>query len=568
MTRKIIGLALALCTLIPAHAQDNKQHNFNVAKNLEVFNTIYKYLDMMYVDTLDANDVVEYGINAMLGSLDPYTEYYNADYVKNLTTMITGRYGGIGSIIRYDLVRGNVVIDEPYEATPAAKAGLQKGDVILSIDDSTMTGKPVDYVSKHLRGDAGTSFEIKIMRPTTGKTFRKKITREQIQQPAVPYYGVQAGGVGYLDLNSFTENCARDVRRAVLDMKRDGMKSLVLDLRNNGGGSLQEAVDIVNMFVPKGLTLVTTKGKIKQANREYKTKVEPIDTVMPIVVLVNDQTASAAEITCGSMQDLDRAVVMGTRTFGKGLVQSTFELPYNSSIKLTTSKYYIPSGRCIQAINYRHAHGGYTEHVPDSLTHAFTTRGGRTVRDGGGIKPDVEVLPDSLPNIAFYLSSIGRDSTEAMLNWELKYIKEHKTIAPASSFEISDEEYEDFKQFVIRSGFKYDRESEKRLKDLMKLAQFEGYYDDAQDEFKALEARLTHNLAKDLDYNKQILKSILAGDLVAVYYYQRGAVENSLRYDKQWKEAVKLLNDMNQYHKLLQPQAEEATTEEAKAAAE
>lgn len=568
MTRKIIGLALALCTLIPAHAQDNKQHNFNVAKNLEVFNTIYKYLDMMYVDTLDANDVVEYGINAMLGSLDPYTEYYNADYVKNLTTMITGRYGGIGSIIRYDLVRGNVVIDEPYEATPAAKAGLQKGDVILSIDDSTMTGKPVDYVSKHLRGDAGTSFEIKIMRPTTGKTFRKKITREQIQQPAVPYYGVQAGGVGYLDLNSFTENCARDVRRAVLDMKRDGMKSLVLDLRNNGGGSLQEAVDIVNMFVPKGLTLVTTKGKIKQANREYKTKVEPIDTVMPIVVLVNDQTASAAEITCGSMQDLDRAVVMGTRTFGKGLVQSTFELPYNSSIKLTTSKYYIPSGRCIQAINYRHAHGGYTEHVPDSLTHAFTTRGGRTVRDGGGIKPDVEVLPDSLPNIAFYLSSIGRDSTEAMLNWELKYIKEHKTIAPASSFEISDEEYEDFKQFVIRSGFKYDRESEKRLKDLMKLAQFEGYYDDAQDEFKALEARLTHNLAKDLDYNKQILKSILAGDIVAVYYYQRGAVENSLRYDKQWKEAVKLLNDMNQYHKLLQPQAEEATTEEAKAAAE
>lgn len=557
MTKKILGVVLTLCMMIPVHAQDNSKHNFDVAKNLEVFNTIYKYLDMMYVDTLDANDVVEYGINSMLSSLDPYTEYYTADYVKNLNTMITGRYGGIGSIVRYNLERGTVVIDEPYEGTPAAKAGLMKGDVILSIDDSTMTGKPVDYVSRHLRGDAGSSFEIQILRPITGKTFRRKITREQIQQPAVPYYGVQADGIGYLDLNSFTEGCARDVRRAVLDMKRDGMRSLVLDLRNNGGGSLQEAVDIVNMFVPKGLTLVTTKGKIKQANREYKTKVEPIDTVMPIVVLVNDQTASSAEITCGSLQDLDRAVVMGTRTFGKGLVQSTFELPYNSSIKLTTSKYYIPSGRCIQAINYRHAHGGYTEHVPDSLTHEFTTRGGRTVRDGGGIKPDIEVLPDSLPNIAFYLASTGRDSTEAMLNWELNYIKHHKTIAPAASFEISDAEYEDFKQFVIQSGFKYDRESEKRLKELVKLAQFEGYYDDAKAEFEALEKRLNHNLAKDLDYNKEVLKSLLANDLVAVYYFQRGSIENMLLHDKQWKEAVKLLNDAEKYRQTLHPKVEE-----------
>ncbi len=563
--RKLFGVILLAGALLPATAQEEKDHNFNVAKNMEVFNTLYKYLDMMYVDTLDANEVIGYGINAMLGSLDPYTEYYPADYASNLSFMLTGRYGGIGAIVRYDLSRKNVIIEEPYEDTPAAKAGLQKGDMIVSIDDSVMTGKTVDYVTKHLRGDAGSTFEIKVIRPSTGKTLRKKITREQIQQPAVSYYGVQEGGIGYIDLNSYTENCAKEVRRAVLDMKRDGMKSLVLDLRNNGGGSLQEAVSIVNMFVPKGITLVTTQGKLKRANREYKTTVEPIDTVMPIVVLVNNGTASSAEITCGGLQDLDRAVVMGTRTYGKGLVQTTLELPYNGTVKLTTSKYFIPSGRCIQAINYRHARGGYTERVPDSLTHVFQTRGGRVVRDGGGITPDLEVQPDSLPNIAFYLASTGRDSTEAMLNWELNYIKKHKSIAPAATFELSDADYEDFKQFVLKSGFTYDRESEKYLKDLVKLAKFEGYYDDARAEFEALEKKLNHNLAKDLDYNKEVLKSILANDIVTAYYYQRGATANMLLHDKQWKEAVKLLNDPERYQQTLRPQPkadpQEATTE-------
>ena len=529
MTKKIIGVLLALCALTTSYAQDNDRHNFDVTKNLEVFNTVYKYLDMMYVDTLNANEVVRYGLGAMLNSLDPYTVYYPADDTKELDLMLTGRYGGIGAIIRYDLVRKTVVIDEPYEDTPAAKAGLRKGDVIVSIDDTTMTGKPAAYVSSHLRGDAGSTFEIKIMRPSTGKTFRKIITREQIQQPAVAYYGVQPGGIGYLCLTSYTENCARDVRRAVLDMKHQGMKSLVLDLRGNGGGSVQEAIS-----------------------------------------LVNDQTASASEITCGSLQDLDRAVVMGTRTFGKGLVQSTFDLPYNGVIKLTTSKYYIPSGRCIQAINYRHGRGGYTEHIPDSLTHTFTTRHGRIVRDGGGIKPDIEVLPDSLPNIAFYLASTGLDSTEAMLNWEVKYLKEHKTIAPAATFELSDADYEDFKAFVIQSGFKYDRESEKQLKNLVKLAKFEGYYDEARAEFDALEQRLNHNLAKDLDHNKEVIKAILAGDIVAAYYFQRGSVENKLLHDKQWKEAVKLLNDMDRYQRTLQPapQEETAKTEEQTAKTE
>ena len=541
-----------------------KDHNFKVAKNLETFSAIYKYLDLMYVDTLNADEVVGNGINYMLHSLDPYTVYYPADKVKDLDLMISGKYAGIGAIIRYNFAIKNTIIDQPYENMPAAEAGLKKGDIILAIGDSSMVGKDVSYVSNRLRGDAGSRFVLTIKRPSTGKKMKVKITRRSIQLPAVPYYGLQDNGVGYLNLNSFTTDCSKDVRRAFLDMKKQGMKSLVFDLRNNGGGSLQEAINIVNMFVPKGITLVKTVGKMERANKEYKTTVEPIDTVMPIVVLVSDETASASEITSGSLQDLDRAVVLGTRTYGKGLVQVSMDLPYNANLKLTTSKYYIPSGRCIQAINYKHSNGGYTEHVPDSLTHVFHTANGREVRDGGGIKPDIEVQPDSLPNIAFYLTASGRDSTEVMLNWELKYLRTHPTIAPAKNFVISDVDYADFKQAVLKSGFKYDRESKKYLEGLVKLARFEGYYDDAKPEFDALEKKLNHNIAKDLDYNKQTLKQLLTSDLVAAYYYQRGAMENGLQFDKQWKKAVELLNDPAAYKKVLQPLVDSKKTTETK----
>ena len=547
-------------------AQNNteKDHNFKVAKNLETFSAIYKYLDLMYVDTLNADEVVGNGINYMLHSLDPYTVYYPADKVKDLDLMISGKYAGIGAIIRYNFAIKNTIIDQPYENMPAAEAGLKKGDIILAIGDSSMVGKDVSYVSNRLRGDAGSRFVLTIKRPSTGKKMKFKITRRSIQLPAVPYYGLQDDGVGYLNLNSFTTDCSKDVRRAFLDMKKQGMKSLVFDLRNNGGGSLQEAINIVNMFVPKGITLVKTVGKMERANKEYKTTVEPIDTVMPIVVLVSDETASASEITSGSLQDLDRAVVLGTRTYGKGLVQVSMDLPYNANLKLTTSKYYIPSGRCIQAINYKHSNGGYTEHVPDSLTHVFHTANGREVRDGGGIKPDIEVQPDSLPNIAFYLTASGRDSTEVMLNWELKYLRTHPTIAPAKNFVISDVDYANFKQAVLKSGFKYDRESKKYLEGLVKLARFEGYYDDAKPEFDALEKKLNHNIAKDLDYNKQTLKQLLTSDLVAAYYYQRGAMENGLQFDKQWKKAVELLNDPAAYKKVLQPLVDSKKTTETK----
>ena len=551
MKKVLISLLMVLLAA-PAFAQIDRDHDFKTAKNMDIFNSIYKNLDLMYVDTLDAEEVVGNGIKAMLGSLDPYTTYYPEEKVNELKNMLTGKYAGVGAVVRYNFQLQRVCISEPYENMPAAEVGLKKGDIILSIDDEDMTNKDVAYVSDHLRGDPGTSFIIKVKRPSTGKTLKMKITRRTIQMPFLPYYGILEGGFGYINFNSFTDNCAKDVRRAFIDLKKQGAKGLVFDLRNNGGGSVSEAVSIINMFLPKGKTVLKMQGKLQRSNKEYKTSVEPVDSVMPMVVLVNGNSASASEIMSGSLQDYDRAIILGTRTYGKGLVQTTMDLPYNGQMKLTTAKYYIPSGRCVQALNYKHAKGGYVEHVPDSLTKVFYTANGREVRDGGGVKPDVEVKPDSLPNIAFYLAG-ARDSNEVMLNYEVDYIAKHPTIAPAKDFALTDADYDEFKARVLKADFKYDRETEKYLKDLEKLAKFEGYYDDAKPEFEALKKKLSHNVAKDLDYNKEYIKQLLENEIVAAYYFQAGAIQNSLRYDKQIKEAVKLLNSPEEYSKILRP---------------
>ena len=550
--KKILISLLVLLLAAPVFAQVDKDHDFKVAKNMDIFNSIYKNLDLMYVDTLDADEVVGNGVNAMLASLDPYTTYYPESKVDELKKMLTGKYAGVGAVVRYNFQIQRVCISEPYENMPAAEVGLKKGDIILSIDDEAMTDKSVEYVSDHLRGEPGTSFILKVKRPSTGKIIKTKITRRTIQMPFIPYYGMLDNQIGYINFNSFTDQCAKDVRRAYIDLRKQGAKSLVFDLRNNGGGSVSEAVSIINMFLPKGKMVLEMKGKLQRSNNVYKTTVEPIDTVMPMVVLVSNNTASASEIMSGSLQDYDRAVILGTRTYGKGLVQATMDLPYNGQMKLTTAKYYIPSGRCVQALNYKHDKGGYVEHVPDSLTKVFYTAGGREVRDGGGIKPDVEVQPDSLPNIAFYLAG-ARDSNEVMLNYEVDYIARHPQIAPAKDFALTDADYDEFKARVLKADFKYDRETEKYLKDLEKLAKFEGYYDDAKQEFKALKKKLSHNVAKDLDYNKNYIKQLLENDIVAAYYYQAGAIQNSLRYDKQVKEAVKLLNSPEEYAKILLP---------------
>ena len=551
MKKVLISLLMVLLAA-PAFAQIDRDHDFKTAKNMDIFNSIYKNLDLMYVDTLDAEEVVGNGIKAMLGSLDPYTTYYPEEKVNELKNMLTGKYAGVGAVVRYNFQLQRVCISEPYENMPAAEVGLKKGDIILSIDNEDMTNKDVAYVSDHLRGDPGTSFILKVKRPSTGKILKVKVTRRTIQMPFLPYYGMLEGGFGYINFNSFTDNCAKDVRRAFIDLKKQGAKGLVFDLRNNGGGSVSEAVSIINMFLPKGKTVLKMQGKLQRSNKEYKTSVEPVDSVMPMVVLVNGNSASASEIMSGSLQDYDRAIILGTRTYGKGLVQTTMDLPYNGQMKLTTAKYYIPSGRCVQALNYKHSKGGYVEHVPDSLTKVFYTANGREVRDGGGVKPDVEVKPDSLPNIAFYLAG-ARDSNEVMLNYEVDYIAKHPTIAPAKDFALTDADYDEFKARVLKADFKYDRETEKYLKDLEKLAKFEGYYDDAKPEFEALKKKLSHNVAKDLDYNKEYIKQLLENEIVAAYYFQAGAIQNSLRYDKQIKEAVKLLNSPEEYSKILHP---------------
>lgn len=559
--KKCIILFLSLLTMsLAAQAQKNKDHNFEVGKHLDIFNQVYKNLELLYVDTLSPKETIGTGINAMLRSLDPYTEYYAQDETKNLRMMLTGKYAGIGALIRQHQKLKRIVIDEPYANMPAAEVGLKKGDVILSIDDSMMTDKTVSYVSEHLRGEPGTSFLLKVMRPSTGKLMSFKITRRNIKLPELPYYGIKEGDVGYINFNSFTEGCAKDMRRALIDLKKQGAKSLVLDLRGNGGGSEQEAVDILNLWLPKGITVVENRGKFKHASKEYKTRVEPLDTVMPIVVLVNGETASASEITSGAIQDLDRGIILGTRTYGKGLVQIPIDLPYNTNMKVTTSKYYIPSGRCIQAINYKKGSGGYREHIPDSLTKVFFTRNGREVRDGGGIKPDVEVKGDTIPNIAFYLSASGQDSTEVMFDYVVEYIAQHPTIVPAAEFHITDADWQAFKERVIKSGFTYDPVSKKQFAELVKTAKFEGYYDDAKPAFDELEKKLNHDVAFGLDRNEETIRRILESEIISAYYYQAGAIEASLNYDKQLKEAIRLLKNPEEYKKLLAPQKPKDTS--------
>lgn len=561
MKRTLKLIILAAWLALPATAQKN--HNFEVSKNLEIFNNLFKQLDLYYVDTLDADKLVKTATGSMLNTLDPYTEYYPDDERDDLKQMLTGKYAGIGSLIHYSKNEDRCIISEPFENMPAAEGGLKAGDVILSIagkefgpKGSQNTNEFTESVSNALRGEPGTSFIVKIQRPGEDKPREIKLTRRAIKTPPISYYGMIAENTGYIYLSSFPEGAATDVRRAVIDLKQKGAKQLVLDLRNNGGGSMQEAIDLVNLFIGKGKTVVELKGKIKSANETYKTQREALDTDIPLAVLVNGNTASSSEITAGTLQDYDRAVVIGTRTYGKGLVQQTRPLPYDGVLKLTTSRYYIPSGRCIQAIDYSHrAANGAVNRIPDSLTNVFHTAAGRPVRDGGGIMPDSVVKVDSVANIVLYLNP-GMITSDVLFNFVTEYTHRHATIDPPEKFDISDEEYENFKRYAKEHNFTYDRQSVKLLDNLKKVAKFEGY--DVAEDIKALEAKLTHNEDYDFEHWKPEIKKLLNNEIMLRYYYRRGLIRNSLNNDKTLDTALAVLNNPQEYRKMLAPQPGQA----------
>ena len=552
MKTKILSLILALALLVPAHAQN--EHSFSVSKNLDIFNSIYRQLDLFYVDSLEADKIVRVGIDAMLNELDPYTSYYPEEDMQDLKMMTTGKYGGVGSIIRQRKDSTGVIIFEPYPDMPAAEVGLQVGDLMLEIDGKSLKGQNTTEVSEQLRGEPGTTFMLKVQRPGEKKTREFKITRRNIKKSALPYYGMY-GNAGYIHLTEFIENCSKDVRKAYINLKEQGAKTLILDLRDNHGGLLTEAVDIVNLFVPKGLTIVETRGKLLAASSKYVTNNEPLDLDVPIVVLVNKETASAAEIVAGALQDLDRAVIVGNSTYGKGLVQSPRDLPYNGSIKLTTAKYYIPSGRCVQAIDYKkereaaelYRTTGKRINTKDSIAHkTFHTAGGREVTEGSGVKPDIDVAHDTLSNIVFYLSD-----DDVLVDWGTRYFQKHPSIPAVRDFALTDADYEDFKDMVKASGFKYDRLSVKRLEDLTKTMRFEGYYEEAKDLLESLEAKLAHNLDKEMDRKKTDILKIMSLEVVKRYYYQAGMAEEALKGDKDLEKAIEIVSDQSEYNKIL-----------------
>lgn len=545
LNKKIAVFAGAVLIALTIFSFKGDNRNFQISKNLDVFNTIFKELDLFYVDTLNPEKVIGTGIDAMLRQLDPYTEYYPQEKMKDLELMTKGTYGGIGAVIKKH--KDYVAIIEPYWGMPAQEVGLKAGDLILEIDGKDMKGKTNEEVSNALRGQVGTDFILKVERPGEKKPLEFTITRRSIQLEAVPYYGIVGENTGYIILSQFTEKCARQVKDAFLDLKKKGITSLILDLRSNPGGLLNEAVDIVNLFVPRGLEVVATKGKMKQSDRIYKTSREPVDTEIPLAVLVNGESASASEIVSGALQDFDRAVIVGTRTYGKGLVQTVRDLPYGGNLKLTTAKYYIPSGRCIQKIDYSHRRAdGSLGFTPDSLTKVFHTTAGREVRDAGGVGPDLVIKADTLPNILFYLVN-----ESVIIDYATRYCLKHSSIAPVEQFVVTDADYNEFKDFVKQADFKYDRQSEKVLKSLKEIAEFEGYAEDAAEEFKALEKKFNHNLDRDLDHFSKDIRELIALEIVKRYYYQKGGIIEQIKFDDNLKKTIELLNTPAEYKKIL-----------------
>ena len=540
---KRIGLLFCLVLVFGTAYAQRENHSSQVARNLDIFDEIYKALDLYYVDTIAADTAIQWAIDGMLMKVDPYTAYYPADD-EELRQMSTGKYAGIGSIIRFSKKHDRVTISEPYRNTPSDKVGLRAGDILLAIDGKDVKGMLPAKVTTMLRGEAGTTVSLKFQRPGEKKPRTVRITRATIKTPAVPYYGMADKETGYIILTGFTDGAAREVRHALEQIKNQGGRKLIFDLRNNPGGAINEAVDIVNLFVGKGQKVVYTKGKQKIANHEYLTTTDPVDSIMPVVVMVNQNSASASEIVSGSLQDMDRAVIIGNRTFGKGLVQAIRDVPYRGQMKLTTARYYIPSGRCIQAHQYNH--DGTVKTTPDSLTKVFYTRIGREVRDGGGIKPDITAEPDSLPTMVYDLVQ-----SDVFFDWITGYRNKHAQIAEAGSIRLTDEEYADFCKYVTDEKFTYNRRSDNAIKYLKEIAQQEGYLEIAKAEMDSLEKKFEPNLEADLKRFKSKILPFIEAEIATRYYYQGGYVCQQLKSDKVYHEALKLIADEDRYRNIL-----------------
>lgn len=544
--KHMIRLFIAGLLFLSISVNAQNSANFEISKNLDIFATLYKELNSNYVDELNSAQLIRTGIDAMLESLDPYTNYIPEAEIEDYRFMTTGEYGGIGSLIHK---QGDyIVISEPYENSPAQKAGLKAGDKIIKVNDKITTGKSVDDISAILKGQPGSTVKLQIEREGESKPINFEINRDKITVESVPYYGMISENTGYIKLTSFTQNCSGDVKKALNDLKEhNNLKGLVLDLRDNGGGLLNEAVNLVNLFVKKGETVVSTKGKQQDKNKTYKTTMDPIEETLPLIVLVNGSSASASEIVAGALQDLDRAVILGRRTFGKGLVQNVYPLTYNTQVKVTVAKYYIPSGRCIQAIDYSHHNAnGKAEHIADSLISAFKTQKGRVVYDGKGISPDVDTDSLKFSSIAYNLVS-----KYLIFDYATQYSREHPTVAPANSFKLSDEEYDQFISFTQSKKFEFTTPLENELNKIKKAAELEGCWEDVKTNYESLLAAVKEHKNKDLITNKEEIRELLELEIVSRYYYQKGRIEASLSKDPDLGKSIQLLNDSQTYTGIL-----------------
>lgn len=522
-----------------------RDNSFEIVKNLDIYTSLFKELNTYYVDEIDPGKVIKTSIDNMLESLDPYTNYIPESDIEDYRFMTTGNYGGVGALIRKSDDR--VIVADPYEGFPAQKAGLRAGDVLLQIDDFDTKDKSIEAVSEKLKGQPGTAIKVKVKRPGVEEPFERDIVRSKIHMPAVPYYGMMENKTGYVHVSSFTHEVSNELKDAILDLKSQGMEKLILDLRGNPGGLLNEAVEMANFFVNKGELIVFTKGKVKDWNQEYYAQKEPLVPEIPLAVLVNSGSASASEIVSGSIQDLDRGVIIGSRTFGKGLVQTTRPLSYNARLKLTTAKYYIPSGRCIQALDYSHRReDGSVGKIPDSLISSYKTKNGRIVYDGGGVMPDVEVKNTMMSEIA--VSLIRK---QLIFDFATEYVASHDTIQDPSSYEISDEVFESFKAFLADKEFDYKLQSESELDEFEETLEKEKYLGLVKDEIAKLREKLTHDKEKDLTTFQDEIRELISEEISSRYFYQKGRIQTALHYDQYLDTAIMIVNDTARYRTIL-----------------